>query len=59
MIVSFILFVLIVLMLVFLREIKSKNTHKDDNGTRKKIPGIATLLKSAYEMIFKVKNDGK
>lgn len=58
MIVSLVLLATIGLAFVFLRDIKSKNTSRDDNGIKLKGPGIITLLKSAYEMLFKVNNDG-
>lgn len=58
MIVSIVLFASIVLALYFLNNIKrNKNKHKD-NGSKHKFPGVLSLLKSIYQMIFTVKNDG-
>lgn len=58
MIVSLVLLSSIVLALVFLRDIKSKKNSQDDNGIKHKGPGIIKLLKSTYEILFKVNNDG-
>ena len=58
MIVSLILFASIVLGLVLFCDIKSKKTNHDDNGSSHKSPGILKLIKSAYEILFKVQNDG-
>lgn len=58
MIVSLVLTASIVVALVYLRSVKSKNTKQDDSGIKHKSPGIIELVKSTYEILFKVNNDG-
>lgn len=58
MIVSIVLSASIVIALVYLHSFKSKSEKQDDNGIKHKKPGVLQVLKSIYEMLFKVDNDG-